>query len=44
MDVTCRTAVAVRAGGFKWIWKGLEVAVLEVILFFKKLFSREGSR
>ena len=38
------TAVAVKAGLFKWLWKGLVVGFLAVIAFFKKLFSRKKSQ
>ena len=33
------TAVAVKTGFFKWIWKGLVVVGLAVVSFFRKLFG-----
>lgn len=37
------TAVAVKSGLFKWIWKGLVFVVLGVVGFFRKLFGgRKG--
>lgn len=35
------TAVAAKAGLFKWLWKIIVVAFLAVIGFFRKLFSRK---
>lgn len=38
------TAVAVKSGLFKWIWKGLVVGFLALVGFIKKLFSRSESQ
>ena len=37
------SAVAVKTGLFKWIWKGLVVGGLALIAFLKNLFSRKKS-
>lgn len=36
------TAVLVKSGAFKWLWKGLVVAGLALAAFIKKIFSRKG--
>lgn len=38
------TAVAVKTGMFKWIWKGLVVGFLALAAFIKNLFSRKKSQ
>jgi uncharacterized membrane-anchored protein len=38
------TAVAVKTGMFKWIWKGLVVGFLALVSFIKKLFSQKKSK
>jgi len=37
------TAVAVKTGMFKWIWKALVVGFLVIVAFLKNLFSRKKS-
>jgi uncharacterized membrane-anchored protein len=42
--VGAASAVAVKTGLFKWIWKGFVVGILALFGFFTKLFSRTKSQ
>ena len=42
--VGAASAVAVKTGLFKWIWKGLVVGILALFAFFTKLFSQTKSQ